>query len=168
MSENVKFRSVIKFLLLRNTSSQDIISQLNEAYGDNCPCKATIYNWIREFRSGRTSVFDADRPGRPIEISSHTKEKLQEIVQSERRITTRELIVRLNVSKGTLHDMLHDLGLRKLCSRFVPRFLTAEMQQMRRQCAKKNLEIFDELGCAFIYNIVTKDETPLSLYLSLS
>ena len=86
-------------------------------------------------------------------------------MQTERRITTRELTERLNVSKGILHDMLHDLGLRKLCSRFVPRFLTAEMQQMRLQCAQRNLEIFDEIGNAFIYNIVTEDETPLSVYI---
>ena len=163
--DNVEFRSVIKFLILRNTSSQEIIVQLRTVYGDYCPCRATIYNWIREFRSGRTSVFDAERDGRPREISSDKKEKLEDIVTTERRITTRELAERINVSKGTLHMMLCDLGIRKLCSRFVPKLLTAEMQQARLCCVQQNLDLFEELGEAFLSNIVTEDETPLSLYI---
>ena len=46
MSDNVEFRSVIKFLLLKTTSGQEIIAQLQDVYKSDCPCKATIYNWI--------------------------------------------------------------------------------------------------------------------------
>ena len=48
MSYNVEFRGVITFLLLKKTSSQEIIAQLQDVYKSNCPCKATIYNWIRD------------------------------------------------------------------------------------------------------------------------
>jgi [histone H3]-lysine36 N-dimethyltransferase SETMAR len=57
------------------------------------------------------------------------------------------------------------MGIKKLCSRFVPRFLTGDMQQRRFECCQRNLETFENLGDAFLKNIITEDETPLSLYI---
>ena len=150
MSDNVEFRSVIKFLLLKQTGSQEIIAQLQDVYKSECPCRATIYNWIREFKSGRTTVFDLEKPGRPVEVGNEKKEMLQEIITTDRRIATRDLAQRLNISKGMLHNMLSEMGIRKLCSRFVPRFLTGDMQQRRFECCQRNLETFENLGDAFL------------------
>ena len=102
MYQQVEFRSVIRFLLLRKTEKKDIICQLHEAYRNEAPCKATIYNWIREFSSGRNNVFDEERSGRPQEIAEEKFEKLKIIVKEERRITQRELSTGLNVSKKTV------------------------------------------------------------------
>jgi histone-lysine N-methyltransferase SETMAR len=168
MYQQVEFRSVIRFLLLRGTEKKDIVIQLHQAYGSEAPCKATIYNWIREFSSGRNNVSDDERSGRPQEISDEKYENLKAIVKGERRITQRELSSRLNVSKKTVQNMLEALGIRKLCSRFVPRFLTAEMRQKRMQACEENLELFHTLGDRFLDNIVTEDETPLSLYVPYS
>lgn len=165
MTDNVEFRSVIKFLLLKQTNSQEIINQLQDAYKSECPCKATIYNWIREFKSGRTSVFNSEKSGRPVEVGDEKKEILKQIIITDRRIATRDLAQRLNISKGTLHMLLNEMGIRKMCSRFVPRFLTGDMQQRRLECCQKNLDIYKKLGDAFLKNIITEDETPLSLYI---
>ena len=118
MTSNVEYRSVIKFLILRQTESSSIIEQLQEAYGDVCPSRATIYNWIREFRHGRQSVFDADREGRPIEISAEKHVLCEKIIVSERRISIRELAQSLHISRGSTETILKDLGILKLCSRF--------------------------------------------------
>ena len=168
MYDAVEFRSVIRFLLLRNTDKNDIILQLQEAYGEEGPSKATIYNWIREFSSGRTSVFDSERSGRPVEIVSEKKEKLKELVALERKITQMELSQRLNVCKRTVQLLLEQLGIRKLCSRFVPRFLTAEMMDRRQTACENNLRLLEEIGPRLLANIVTEDETPLSLYIPYS
>lgn len=71
---------------------------------------------------------------RASEIDEKITEKLVKIIQNERKITTRELTRRLNVSEGTVETLLSATGIRKLCSRFVPRFLTAEMQARRVDC----------------------------------
>jgi len=128
MTSNVEYRSVIKFLILRQTESSSIIEQLQEAYGDVCPSRATIYNWIREFRHGRQSVFNADKEGRSIEISAEKHVLCDKIIVSERRISIRELAQSLHISRGSTETILKDLGIRKLCSRFVPKFLSAELQ----------------------------------------
>lgn len=138
---------------------------MNDAYGEEAPSVATVKRWLNEFKRGRTSVLDDERSGRPPEIDEKITQKCQEIVQSERRITTRELKTRLYISKGTVHNILRSLGVRKLCSRFVPHFLTAEMQARRLKSCKQNIACFNQLGERFLDNIITMDETPLSLYL---
>lgn len=60
--------------------------------------------------------------------------------------------------------MLSQLGIRKLCSRFVPRFLTAEMRAARKAACRQNLDTFVHSGRASMANIITMDETSLSLY----
>jgi len=162
--ENVQYRSVIRFLFMRGKTLQEIVAELNAGYGLESPSLSTVKRWFNEFKRGRTSVFDEEKSGRPSEINENVTEKLQEIVKQERRITTRELTSRLNVSKGTVNTLLSSFGIRKLCSRFIPRFLTAEMQSCRLDCCQKNLELFEQFGDLFLVNIITMDETTLSLY----
>ena len=163
--EAVEYRSVIKFLVLRKTPSLRIIEMLEETYGSDSPSKSTVNRWINEFRGGRQLVFDSDKSGRPSEIdSSQKKLKLEKLIKEQRRITVRNLAASINVSVGSCYTLLEDMGVRKLCSRFVPKFLTAELQENRRRACEENLSIFEALGESFLTNIVTEDETPLSLY----
>lgn len=164
MSSTVEYRSVIRFLVLRQVTSPEIIQQLQETYGDDCPCRATVYNWIREFRYGRQCVFDAEREGRPVEILDSKRDLCQKIIIQERRIRIQDLSQRLNISRGSVHNILKEIGIRKLCSRFVPRFLTGEMCERRLTCCESNLHLFAEHGINFLKNIITEDETPVSLY----
>lgn len=166
MLENVQYRSVIRFLFLQGKSRNEIRDELVAVYRDECPSWSTIKRWVNEFQSGRTSVMDEERPGRPVEIDEDkTIMDLEKIVQEERRITTRQLTMRLNISKGTLHALLRSCGIRKLCSRFVPRFLTAEMRERRLTSCQDNLRLYEEIGDHLLKNIITMDETPLALYL---
>ena len=168
MFSAVEIRSVIRFLVLKNYSTANITEELRSVYRDECPSQRTIYSWVAQFKHGRTSVFDEACTGRPTEIPKTKTDELKRIIQSDRRITTRTLADKLNVSKGSLGTLMQNVGVRKLCSRFVPRFLTADMCQTRIQCCTKNLEVYEELGERLIRNIVTMDETPLSLYIPQS
>ena len=80
----VEYRSVIRFLLLRHYDNQSIISELSAAYGDEAPCRATVYSWIKEFQSGRLDVTDRKSTGRPIEIGDDHQDKLKRIVYEDR------------------------------------------------------------------------------------
>lgn len=161
----VQYRSVIRFMVLRNFDAKTIIQELNAAYGNDVPSQATIYFWIQQFKHGRTSVEDDERCGRPCEIGDAHLDKLKKIVCEERRITKDLLAQRLNVSYGSIHSMLQQLGIRKLCSRFVPHFLSAEMMDTRLECCRHNLALHDRLGDNLLKNIITQDESPLSLFI---
>lgn len=165
MLHPVEYRSVIKFFVLRGDNNQEILNQLQTTYGNICPSRTTIYDWIRQFKHGRQSVFDDEKVGRPCEISDQKREECLQIVKEERRITIKDISQRLNVSTGGVHAILNESGVRKLSSRFVPSFLSSEMCENRRECCQANLLIFDEHGDQFLRNIITVDETPLSLYI---
>ena len=79
MIEDVEFRSVIKFLFLKKLPKQDIVREIEGVYKEDGPCRATIYNWIREFSSGRNSVQDASQSGRPLEIGKCKVSSVEEI-----------------------------------------------------------------------------------------
>lgn len=162
---SIEYRSVIKFLVLQKKTREEIIYELQQVYGEECPSKSTIYRCYNEYNRGRTTVEDDTRCGRPLEIGEELISKLTEIVRTERRVTSRELSQRLNVSKGVIHNVLRDCGIRKLCSRFVARILTCDMMEKRLKACEDNLTILASNGNIFLDNIVTVDETPLSLYL---
>ena len=47
-------------------------------------------------------------------------------------------------------------------------FLTAEVREKRMQACEENLALFEVHGRNFLHNIITQDETPLSLYVPYS
>ena len=164
MSGEVKFRSVIKYLFLKGYKRKQIIEEMNEVYKDKAPGKTMIYKWLNLFKLGRESVFEDERSGRPVEIDEAKSNELAKIVKAERRITTRELASRLNVSQTNVVNMLKEQGIRKLSCRFVPKFLTGEMTEKRLQSCQMNLQLFQQHGQRFFDSIITQYETPLSLY----
>ena len=51
-----------------------------------------IHKWFTEFRCGRLSTSDAERPGRPKEVTSQEMiDKIHDIVLNDRRLKAREI-----------------------------------------------------------------------------
>jgi histone-lysine N-methyltransferase SETMAR len=162
----VEYRSVIRFLLLLGKDNREILEQLQAAYKEKCPSNVTVYFWINEFKRGRQTVEDEPRSGRPADVKNEEMiERCEEIISENRRITVEELSAILHISTGSAHAIVHELGFNKVSSRFVPRFLTPEMREDRVSCCEANLKLYDQYGEKFLHNIVTVDETPLSLYI---
>ena len=61
----VEYRSVIRFLFLRGKNADQIMQELQLAYGDSAPSRTTTYDWIKQFKNGRVSVEDGKSTGRP-------------------------------------------------------------------------------------------------------
>ncbi|XP_067212978.1 histone-lysine N-methyltransferase SETMAR-like [Linepithema humile] len=66
--EKEQYRSMIRFLFLDGKTCEEIKVKLHVVYKDHAPSMITIRYWFNEFKRGRTSVFDEERPGRPIEM----------------------------------------------------------------------------------------------------
>ena len=111
----VEYRSVIKFFVLKNVSSQEILKELQLVYKEQCPGKSTVYYWISEFKGGRQDVQqDFSRVGRPQEIPDMKISLCDDIIGQNRRITIRCLSSLLNVSYGTCADIINSLGYTKV------------------------------------------------------
>lgn len=62
-------RSVIRFLVAEGVKPIEIFSRMLIQYGKSCMNRANFYKWVDRFKSGRTSVGDEPRCGRPVEVS---------------------------------------------------------------------------------------------------
>ena len=164
--DEVEYRSVIKLYVLLKKSSDETFRDMAIAYGKKCPSRSTIHRWISLFKHGHESVHqDYSNVGRPTEISDQKITQCEAIIRAEKRIKVGEIAELLKISVGSCHNIIGKLDYRKLCSRFVPKFLSPDMKEMRLNSTLSNLQLLNQYGDAFINSIVTEDETPLSLYL---
>jgi len=114
-----EIRAVIRFLNAKNVAPIEIHQQLTEVYGVKCMSVQHVRKWRREFTGGRTDIHDEERSGRP-SVSDETIEKFEGILLEDRRITIRELALRVpEVSFSTIEKILSEiLGYRKVCARW--------------------------------------------------
>ena len=72
---------LIKHYLLRKKTITQTKAKLDKYYGDSAPSISMVKKWFTEFRCGRASTEDAERSGRPVEVStSETIEKIHDMV----------------------------------------------------------------------------------------
>ena len=91
-------------------------------------------------------------------------ELCKKLILDNRNISLKELSESLYVSKGACYNIISSLGCSKVCSHFVPKFLSADIEASKLQFSQSNLALYQQYGQVFLMNIVTEDETLLSLY----
>ena len=96
--EQSEFQAVIKHLYLKGSTPKEIKAELVEVHGTSVSVFATVYNWVNEFKRGRTSTKDEDRSGRPVEVTTpEIIDKIHDMVLSDRRIKVREILLLLHL-----------------------------------------------------------------------
>ena len=84
---------------------------------------------------------DEDRAGRP--STSTTDKNIDEVKKkalTNRRITVRKVAENLNISIGSCHSIFtHNLGMRRVAAKFVPKLLKFDQKQHRIYIAKELL-----------------------------
>ncbi|GBM00036.1 hypothetical protein AVEN_214110-1 [Araneus ventricosus] len=113
--EKTEFRAVINHFYLKGLTSKEIKAELEEVHGTSAPAFATVYNWVNEFKRGRTSTNAENRSGRPVEVTSYEMiGKIHDMVLSDRRIKVREIVEATGISQGTVFSILQEkLGVKK-------------------------------------------------------
>ncbi|XP_033225877.1 uncharacterized protein LOC117178558 [Belonocnema kinseyi] len=132
--------------------------------GNGRDCK----NYIRdetEFRCGRTSTVDAERSGRPKEVTTpENVEKIHDMMLNDPKVKLREVANAVGISLERVGNIVHSvLGMKKLCVRWVPRLLTVDQKRILPQA--KLHEIGFELVPQPPYS---PDLTPSDYYLFLN
>ncbi|XP_018314122.1 uncharacterized protein [Mycetomoellerius zeteki] len=125
--EKNEFCAVIKHLHMKDLMPKEIKAELDNVHSTSAPAFATVYNWMNKFKRGRTSTCDAPRSGRPIEAATpEIIDKIHDIVLTDRRVKVRGLVEATGISHGTVISILHELSMKKLSARWVPRLLTVD------------------------------------------
>lgn len=164
--EKEQYRSVIRFLFLDGKTCEEIKVKLHAVYKDHAPLMTTIRYWFNEFKRGRTSVFDEERPGRPIEVTTEDMvNKIHDIVLTDCRVKIKEIGDIVDISIERIQNILHEkLGMRKLSARWVPRLLTEEQKRNRMTTSEYCLDMFKRNPKEFLWRFVTVDETWIHHY----
>ncbi|EZA48646.1 Histone-lysine N-methyltransferase SETMAR [Ooceraea biroi] len=107
--ENQKehFRHILFYYFRKGKNAVQAHKKLSDVYGEDALKLRQCQNWFTKFRSGDFNVKDAPRSGRPIEIDD---DKLKALIDSNRRLTTREIAENLNISKSSVENHLKRLG----------------------------------------------------------
>lgn len=164
--EKEQYRSVIRFLVLKGKTRDEIKEELDAVYGDASPSLATVKRWFNDFKRGRTSVFDEPRPGRPNEVTTEENvNKIHDIVLADRRLKVREIVEMTGISDERVRNILHEhLGMRKLSARWVPRLLTVDQKRNRVTTSEVGLAMIKRNPKEFLRRFVTGDETWIHHY----
>lgn len=122
-------------------------------YGEGVLTVRQCQNWFAKFRSGNFDVEAAPCSGSPVEAD---KDAIKALVDANRRITTREIRLRLNLSNSTVYDHLKGLVLSSKLDVWVPYILTE-----RNLC--RRIDVCDSLlkrheNDPFLKHIITGDK----------
>ena len=130
-------------------------------FGEETCSESTVKKWSLRFRGGRESIEDDPRIGQPVTATTANNIALvAEMCDSDLHITVEQLAGTLDLSTGSVHTILtKHLGMSKICSRWVPHFLTQAQKKNRLRMAKNLLEKYEHCDERRLSEICTGDET---------
>jgi len=157
-------RADIKFMCRLGKSASETLLALQQVYGNTALKKSAVYDWFSRFKNGQETV-DDQRSGRP--STSRTEkmiEKVQQLIQCDRRMTIVELEQEVGVSHGSIHAILsNDLKMKHVSAKFVLRQLTTDEMECRMMVAG---DLFEKSmqDPTLLTKIVTGDESWVFAY----
>ena len=140
---NTEYRAVIKFFIWKGLSATEITKELIDVYGHSALSCSTVAKWVAEFNDPTWSFEDAPRSGRPPTPSDQWKYSSfwRGCDTHDRQISVRHIADELDISRTSLYEIMSDyLGMKKICTRWIPKHLTSLQLINRVECDKELLE----------------------------
>ena len=124
---------------------------------------ATVCKWVHRFNDGRESIENDPRMGWPVSVLTEKNVATVKTLIEEHACYTVQEIEELNGIHSSRLNVLNilrkRLGLRKICTRWVPHLLSDEQKQSRVRLASQDIEKYDKCDPRRFEEIVTGDET---------
>ncbi|GFO04673.1 transposase [Plakobranchus ocellatus] len=104
--------------------------------------RSRVYQWCTCFGEGRTSLDDEPKSGRPkTSTNEENTTRVEELIKCDRRVKIREIALKLEIPKSTVHEIVHDTsGYRKVSARWVPKMLTEDHKLQRIEISQRLLQ----------------------------
>jgi hypothetical protein len=137
-------RSVIRYYVLSQKSNTAIQAKLSLVYGKDALCQFVVDTWAARFRSGRTSVENDDRPGRP--SSDSLSAAVSGYLNRNPHASCRDIAKDLFIPTTTVLRLLDEIDPRFFVARWVPHKLSAELKAKRVEVCREMLKVVEQLG----------------------
>ena len=161
-----QIRFVMRYNFDRGLSLDQCFDEMQTVMKDKTPHCTTIFRWFREFLRGNFDLKDDFRSGRPPEAVTHENiVRAKDMLNENRQIVHRQLEETSDIGAPAVNKILYDhLGVRKVCSLWVPYALTAGQRERRVKWCREMLKRFESGQSRDVLSIVTGDETWLYYY----
>lgn len=120
---------------------------------NKCPTDRTTRRWFSKFKLGDLSIEDKPRSGRPTEFDP---KPLLELLESNPRLTVREMACELRASVTTIHRHLGKLGFEPKYGQWLPHDLTNDQKMKRVRACSSLLSL--RADKEWIKQLITGDE----------
>ena len=139
----------------------EIHADLQKVYGNGALKYATVCKWVFHFNDGRELIENDPQVGRPVSIlTGKNVATVKKLIVEDAHYTMQEIEELSGIYLSSVLKILREqLGLRKICARWVPHLLTDEQKQSRVRFALQVIEKYDKCDPRRLEEIVTGDET---------
>ncbi|GBN95925.1 hypothetical protein AVEN_43979-1 [Araneus ventricosus] len=94
-------RAVIRFLHAGGENASQIYRRMKEVYGEQCLARCTRFLWCQRYEAGSVNIKDLPRPEQAhVVTNTATTSAVNELIQQNSQIITREIAVELSISKN--------------------------------------------------------------------
>ena len=126
------------------------IFELCAVHGQNEVSYAKVTGWIKKFKTGCDSLYDAQKPERPYSATaSKMVEKVCDVVKYD-----------VSISAASVFRILkRNLKMRRISARWIPHLLSDKQKHVRLETVKSLLKMFPKNSRKQFSDIVTGDET---------
>ena len=165
--KNVEFehRAVIKFFTWKGLNAIKISKGLDNVYKDPAPSYRTVAKWIAEFMNPERGFEDTHQIDRSLIITDENIEAVERVVMRNRQVSVHRLAEELAI----IHELMdNQLGIKKVCTRWILKLLTPVQRANRVNCYQELLHESEVNQDNFFDPIVTGDEFWIHHYDPLS
>jgi hypothetical protein len=141
-------RVCVKFCFKLGKIATETWKMLQRAFGDECMSRTQCFEWYTHFKTGRTSIDEDPRSGRPSTSTDNVHiDAVRHLILQNRRLTIREIAEDVGIDFGSRQAILTE-----------PRVLTEDQKANRVNISQ---ELLDHVNVDenFLKTIVTGDET---------
>ena len=167
---NIEHRAVIKFFTRKGLNTTEIIKELDNVDKDSAPSYCIVAKYVAEFKDPERAFEDAPGMGRLSTITADENiEAVERIVMRDRQISIRRLAKELAIPKTIIHEIMdNQLGIKKVCTRWVPKLLIPIQRANHVDCCQELLQQSEVNPTKFSHYIVTGHESWIHHYDPLS
>ena len=117
--------------------------------------------WVRRFNDGWESIENDPQVGRPVSVLTEKNiATVKKLIEEDARYTVQEIEELSGIHLSSVLKILcEQLGLRKICARWMPHLPTDEQKQGQVRLASQVIEKYDKCDPRRLEEIVTGDET---------
>ena len=149
MNSDFKFEqgAYIKIRTLLGFAPKDVLADLEIVYKYSRLSYSTVKDWAKRFRGGQEPLEDGFRSGRPESaVTSGNIFELRGCWKTIPHVMVEEIAVHVGISTGASHSIpVDEIGVSKICSRWIPHSLSSSQKDNRVKCAKSLLAEYEHV-----------------------